>query len=113
MATKPKQKDVSTRLYLAVAEPPLTEFFAQQKVGHEGGESNLARATPFTGQFGHGEFLGIVVPLAEITKDIVILLFTLPLVLVVLFTMIDVRVGRKSFSFEDFMKFGPGSADDR
>jgi adenylate cyclase len=114
-------------------EPALTELFRQYKMEHEdvvwtmeaGGESYLARVTPFTGQFGNGEFLGIVVPVAEITHDIedirletlagsfIILLFTLPLLLIVVFVMIDVRVGRKPFSLRDFMKFDPRRADDR
>jgi len=128
----PKTSTVNPTKIADVREPALAELFARYKTEHEsviwsleaGGKDYLARVTPFTGQFGHGEFLGIVVPLAEITKDIedirletlagsiIILLFTLPLLVVVLFVMIDVRLGRKPFSLKDFMKFDP-RADDR
>ncbi|HYB09603.1 MAG TPA: cache domain-containing protein [Alphaproteobacteria bacterium] len=81
-----------------------------------GGRDYLARVSAFANPFGQREYLGMVVPVDEITRDIdeirfdalvgsiVILLFILPLFLTIIFVWIDVRLGRKPFSLADFKK---------
>ena len=81
-----------------------------------GGRDYLERVGAFVNPFGKDKYLGMVVPVDEITRDIdeirfdalvqsiVVLLLVLPLFLTVIFVWIDTRLGRKPFSLADFRK---------
>lgn len=83
---------------------------------HVGGRDYLAHVGTFVNYFGAGQYLGMVVPVDEITREIneirfdalvgsvVILLLVLPLFLTIIFVWVDIRLGRKPFSLADFRK---------
>ena len=83
---------------------------------HVGGRDYLERVGVFVNPFGKSRYLGMVVPVDEITRDvdeirfdalvqsIVILLLVLPIFLTIIFVWIDTRLGRKPFSLADFRK---------
>lgn len=105
-------------------DPAISELFEQFRehldgnvwMMNVGGRDYLAHVGAFANPFGESEYLGMVVPVDEITRDIdeirfdalvgsvVILLLVLPLFLTIIFVWIDIRLGRKPFSLADFKK---------
>lgn len=83
------------------------------------GRVYLSQVVPIMGQLGGSDYLGMVVPVDEITGPIdsirsealfysvVVLLLVLPLYVVLLFFWVDRRLGRASISLSDFKDTDP------